>query len=218
MTDCMIRAIFFDVGETLVDETRQWSLWADWLDVPRLTFLAAFGSVLERGEDHRRVFDYFAPGADLDQLARDREAAGAGYQIEVRDLYPDALPMLAKLRKQGYFIGIAGNQPEAAEAALKSCGVNADLVASSMGWGIKKPSVRFFERIIAETGFQPEEIAYVGDRLDNDILPAGAAGLFTIFVERGPWGILHAQKHEIASADRKIRSLSEVCDVLPNDR
>ena len=60
----MIRAVFFDVGETLVDETRQWGLWADWLRVPRLTFFSAFGAVLERGEHHRIVFDHFVPGAD----------------------------------------------------------------------------------------------------------------------------------------------------------
>ena len=29
-----ITAVFFDVGETLFDETRLWQLWADWLDVP----------------------------------------------------------------------------------------------------------------------------------------------------------------------------------------
>jgi FMN phosphatase YigB (HAD superfamily) len=31
-----IRAVMFDVGETLVDETEAWGDWADWLDaVPR---------------------------------------------------------------------------------------------------------------------------------------------------------------------------------------
>lgn len=39
----MIEAVVFDVGETLIDETRQWGEWADWLGVPRFTFLAALG-------------------------------------------------------------------------------------------------------------------------------------------------------------------------------
>jgi hypothetical protein len=35
---CVIRAVVFDVGETLVDETREYGTWADWLGVPRHTF------------------------------------------------------------------------------------------------------------------------------------------------------------------------------------
>ena len=30
----MIKAVVFDVGETLVDETREYGTWADWLGVP----------------------------------------------------------------------------------------------------------------------------------------------------------------------------------------
>ena len=44
-----IRCVVFDVGETLVDETRHWGDWADWLRAPRFTFSAAFGAVVERG-------------------------------------------------------------------------------------------------------------------------------------------------------------------------
>lgn len=72
----MIRAVFFDVGETLVDETRQWTSWAEWLGVTPLAFCAALGAVIERGEHHRRVFDYFAPGIDLAAEDAKRRAAG----------------------------------------------------------------------------------------------------------------------------------------------
>jgi HAD superfamily hydrolase (TIGR01549 family) len=209
----MIRAVFLDVGETLVDETRQWCLWADWLKVPRFTFLATLGGVVERGEHHRRVFEYFAPGIDLSQAAKEREAAGFGYEIEKHDFYPDALPCLATLRAEGYIVGIAGNQPEATEAALQSCGVTADVIASSARWMIEKPSIRFFERIFEETKLPAHEIAYVGDRLDNDVLPAAKAGMFSVFIKRGPWGILHAGKPECAKAGAKIQSLMELLDV-----
>ncbi len=40
-----IRAVFFDVGETLVDETRAWGSWADWLGL---------GLARERGTDTPR--------------------------------------------------------------------------------------------------------------------------------------------------------------------
>ena len=64
-----VRAVFLDVGETLVDETRVWESWADWLGVPRFTFLAALGGIIERGEHHLQVFELFRPGFDLDEVA-----------------------------------------------------------------------------------------------------------------------------------------------------
>jgi len=36
----------FDVGETLIDESRMWHEWADILGVPRFTFSAALGAVI----------------------------------------------------------------------------------------------------------------------------------------------------------------------------
>ena len=59
-----IRAVVFDVGETLVDETRAWTAWADALKVPRLTFLATLGGVNARGGDHREVFEILRPDVE----------------------------------------------------------------------------------------------------------------------------------------------------------
>lgn len=209
-----IQAVFFDVGETLVDETRLWGLWADWLGIPRLTFFAALGTVISGGGHHREVFHLLAPGLDLDDAARKREAVGCGYRIEAEDLYPDALPCLLALKQRGLTVGIAGNQPEAAELAIRKLGAPADFVASSASWGIEKPSLAFFERIVSETGLLPAQIAYVGDRLDNDILPALEFGFAAILIERGPWGVLHARKPEARRATAIIRSLDEVAQII----
>lgn len=210
----MIGAIVFDVGETLIDETRQWSTWADWLDVPRDDFLTALEEVIGAGHDHRRVFDRFAPGLDIAAAERAREQAGCGYRIEQRDFYPDTLACLATLRAAGYRIGIAGNQPEAAEVALSDCGVDADLIASSARWGVEKPSPAFFERIIREIGLPPSQIVYIGDRLDNDVLPALHAGMHAIFLERGPWGRAHAKRPEVAQASCHLTDLAALPTLL----
>jgi hypothetical protein len=58
-----IRAVWFDVGETLIDESREYGTWADWLGVPRHTFSAVFGAVIARGGDYREVFQHFRPGS-----------------------------------------------------------------------------------------------------------------------------------------------------------
>jgi hypothetical protein len=52
----VIRAVFFDVGETIVDETREYGTWADWLGVPRHTFSSVFGAVIATGRDYRETF------------------------------------------------------------------------------------------------------------------------------------------------------------------
>ena len=204
----MIRAVVLDVGETLVDETRQWGLWADWLGVPRSDFSKAFHEVVASGAHHRRVFDRFAPGLDVDAAERARIAAGQGYTIEPQDFYPDALACMAELRLQGLMVGIAGNQPEAAEAALRACGTSADFIATSTGWGIEKPSPQFFERIADVAGMPPSAIAYAGDRLDNDIVPARGAGMVAIFLRRGPWGLAHANSPNTGLASAQIETLA----------
>jgi len=209
-----IRAVVFDVGETLIDETRHWGEWADWLGVPRLTFFAGLGAVIERGWHHRRVFQLVRPGLDLDAEVRRRAEAGWTYRFEPDDFYPDALPCLAALAAAGYRIGIAGNQPEAAEAALAAAGVRADFVASSARWGVEKPHPTFFAKVAEAAGEPPAAIAYVGDRLDNDVLPAKAAGMLAVFLRRGPWGVIHAETVDAARTDIRLDGLEALVEHL----
>jgi FMN phosphatase YigB (HAD superfamily) len=48
-----IRAIFFDVGETLIDETRLMHGWADTMGVDRAEFLAVLDDIIAKGENCR---------------------------------------------------------------------------------------------------------------------------------------------------------------------
>lgn len=205
-----IEAVFFDVGETLIDETRQWGAWADWLGVTRLTFFAALGALIERGEHHRQVFEIVRPGLDLARERAARAAAGLDERIEPGDFYPDALPCLRELRARGYRIGLAGNQSAAAEAQLRALGLPADIVASSASWGIEKPAPAFFARVVASADVPAPSIAYVGDRLDNDVFPAAEAGMVAVFLRRGPWGHLHATRPEAARAAIRLDMLSDL--------
>ena len=204
----------FDVGETLVDETRAWSEWADWLGVPRLTFLAALGAVIERGGDHREVFDQFRPGLDREAEARRMAIEGRSAVVSLDDLYPDALPALLALREAGYRLGLAANQPAPAAAVLAAIGVPIEFVATSAAWRVEKPDPAFFERIIAELGLPPHEIAYVGDRVDNDIRPAAAAGMVAVFVRRGPWAWIQAGRSNPPEAAISVESLAELPEAL----
>jgi FMN phosphatase YigB (HAD superfamily) len=185
-----IRAVWFDVGETLIDESREYGTWADWLGVPRHTFSAVFGAVLARGGDYREVFQHFRPGFDLGTERKARLNAGLGEYVNAHDLYPDARPCLQALRDGGYFVGIAGNQTIRAGRFLRELNLPCDVLATSDDWGAEKPGASFFDKMTAVSGHARAETAYVGDRLDNDIAPAARAGLFTIWIRRGPWGYI----------------------------
>jgi len=208
-----IRAVWFDVGEVLINETREYHTWADWLGIPRHTFSAMFGAVIARGEDYRDVFGYFRPGFDLDAERQARLDAGLGEYLNAADLYPDVRPCLQALKDAGYFVGIAGNQTARVGRFLRELNVPYDILATSDDWGLTKPDPAFFRELIEVSGHQPGETAYVGDRLDNDLRPAAAAGIHTVSVKRGPWGYITRQA---GTADVELDSLAELPGALKN--
>jgi len=209
-----LKAVVFDVGETLVDETRPWGEWADWLGIPRLTMFAVLGGMIERGEEHRRAAELLRPGLDLEaESARRRDVMGTSW-MEAEDLYPDAMPALRALRAAGYRVGVAGNQPLETERVIAGLGLELDLVASSAGLGVSKPDPAFFSRIAEGLDLTPAAIAYVGDRVDNDVRPAAAAGMRAIFIRRGPWAHLQARDGWPAEAAATIDSLLELPEVV----
>ena len=189
-----LSAVVFDVGETLVDETRSWELAADAAGVPRFTLMALVGAAVARGEHHRKAFEWLGVEVPRDVFTTDT-------------LYPDALPCLERMRAAGLVLGAAGNMAIVHEEVVRG---QVDFVASSERWGVEKPAHAFFERIVAEVDAPPAEIAYVGDRVDNDVLPALAAGLLAVHLRRGPWGLLHEPPPEALRVD----SLAELPDAL----
>jgi FMN phosphatase YigB (HAD superfamily) len=99
-----------------------------------------------------------------------------------RDLHADALPCLEALRARGLRIGAAGNMYAHHEDFLRP---HVDFVGSSERWGVEKPAEGFFANVVAEAGAPADEILYVGDRVDNDVLPALAAGMHAVRIRRG---------------------------------
>src|SRR5215211_5426750 len=147
-----LQAVFFDVGETIVDETREYGTWADWLGVPRHTFSAVFGAVIARGGDYRETFQHFRPGFDLAVERERRAEAGQPEWFGEENLYADTRPCLSALREQGLRVGLAGNQTARAEGILRSLDLPVDMIGTSDGWGVEKPTPAFFERVVVEAG------------------------------------------------------------------
>ncbi|TLP52350.1 HAD family hydrolase [Microbispora triticiradicis] len=214
----MVRALVFDVGETLIDETRIWSRWADRLGVPRLTFMGVLGGMAALDRSHREAFELVRPGIDVEaeiEAWRREDPAGLRENFDADDLYPDVRPGLAALRAAGYDLVVAGNQPPQAYDALVAMDLPVDGVHTSAAWNVEKPDPAFFAKVAAVCGHEPEEILYVGDRLDNDVLPAAAAGMRTALLRRGPWGHLHAARPESARADLVVDALTDLVHLVP---
>jgi len=209
-----LRAAVFDFGETLLSEERAWGVWADWIGVTRQELFAAIGATVAGRHPHAYALQLCRPGFDLKSAFAERLAAGVPPHDELYDVYPDAAGALARLRTAGVRVAIAGNQPASAEAAVADLTEPGELVATSAAWGVAKPDPAFFDRLVEAIGLPAEQIAYVGDRVDNDIIPAAAASLYTVHLRRGPWGIVQAAWPEAATADASAGDLAEAVDAI----
>ena len=155
--------------------------------MPRLTFFAALGAVIAGGREHGEVSGLFGLPPDSWQAhGASVEARHGGFSGE--DLYPDALRALESLRGAGYRLAIIANQPARRHHQLQALGVKADVMAMSEELGVAKPDQAFFRRALELMGSPaPSDVAYVGDRVDNDVLPAAVAGMRSVWIRRGPW-------------------------------
>jgi HAD superfamily hydrolase (TIGR01549 family) len=206
----MDRWVVLDVGETLIDESRIWAIWADVLGIPRLTFMAVLGAAIQRGGQYGRIFDEF--GIDEPTWrARVPEVEDRYGGFQEQDLYPDARRALDGLRGLGYHVGLVANQPASRTAELRSLGLEAEVIAMSDEMGVHKPNPAFFARVLEMTGNPaPGQVAYAGDRVDNDVIPAMAAGMVGIWVRRGPWG--RVQQAETVTPALVVDSLDELVE------
>ena len=196
-----LKAVVFDVGETLVDEERWWRLLADREGLQPHVVWAALGVTIARGEEHTALWGH------LGIEEPPRWWSEIPYSID--DLYPDALDCLIRVRALGLQVGVVGNQTEALEAWARDAALPADVISSSASLGVRKPDPVFFEKVVELMGCPAGEVAYVGDRVDNDVLPAAAVGLVAVHVRRGPWGRLQPTPLEAALGLDGLATLPE---------
>jgi HAD superfamily hydrolase (TIGR01549 family) len=203
-----IRAVYFDIGETLLDRAREYAAIASQLGISPHTFSAVFGAVVTAGGDVNDVMARFGTTRDA------ARAAATIPSLAESDLYPDARECLTRLRADGFRVGVVGNQPPGLAAELRALELPADVLATSAEWGVAKPDPAFFQRLVESAGFLPAEIVYVGDQIDNDVRPALAAGLQAVRIRRGPWGELVHDPVAEAACFAVVRSLDELADLL----
>ncbi len=213
----MIEWVIFDVGETLFCEERLWNGWADYLGVSRNEFQVALLDCIRSGKHHREVFQAFDPQFDLAAARNERSKRGDPDKLHTNDLYPDALSSIRALSLAGINVGVAGNQPVATSRIIGELDAPIDLIGMSEEWAVQKPDPAFFRKLIDFTDAEPGAIAYVGDRIDNDVLPAVAAGMMAIQIKRGPWAQAQVGRIEEKPVFYTVGGLDEILPLVRNN-
>ena len=88
-----------------------------------------------------------------------------------------------------------------------------DLVIASAEEGTEKPDLRIFELALKRANCLPENAVMIGDRLDNDIIPAKKTGLKTIWIRQG-FGGMAAPLTEEETPDHCVNDLIELSELL----
>jgi HAD superfamily hydrolase (TIGR01549 family) len=205
------RWVVLDVGETLIDETRVFRTWAEIFGLPEFTLMAVLGGSItnaDKPEDWRRFFELIQHPDWQDSQPEFEARYGS---LRADDLYPDALRAIAGLTDRGYRVGVTANQPARRHDELEALGVRVQAMGMSDAMGVAKPDPAFFARTLQLLGSPPPaEVAYVGDRVDNDVLPSAAAGMRAVWIRRGPWALLQDDRDGVARL--VVRSLDELVD------
>jgi HAD superfamily hydrolase (TIGR01662 family) len=130
----------------------------------------------------------------------------------------DTLVTLQALKQEGYRLAIISNAGDDrdVQVLIDKAGIRPffDIIVTSAAQGIRKPNPKLFWRVLEKLGVEPKRSAMVGDTLGADILGAGNAGIFSIWITRRadfPANRAHA---DTIHPDSQISTLSELPDLI----
>ena len=130
---------------------------------------------------------------------------------EAEKPYTDTEYVLKQLTEKGYRLGVIANQSLGTKERLSNWGLLKyfDIVLASVEEGISKPNPEIFHRALNAANCLPDSTVMIGDRLDNDIVPAKRVGMKTVWIKQGLGG-LASVVNENEQADYEINNLSEL--------
>jgi len=225
----MLKAILFDLDNTLLDFSgfkRETALAAakamKRTGVPlseKELYARIFKVYDEKGIEYQRTFGDVLYGLQLDQhqLERARQAAVIAYtkkKYECIKPRSKVIQVLSSLKRK-YKIGIVTDAPrEKAWQRLILVGLDGFFypVVTYNDTLEHKPSMKPFELAIFLLKVKPEEVLFVGDNPERDVIGAKRAGLKTCLAKYG----CIDYKEEMDVADYTIEKIDELKNVIEN--
>jgi putative hydrolase of the HAD superfamily len=194
------------------------------LGVPAREAAAELVALFERGV-RGDTFDRWLASRGLDGEATVGDLVAA-YRAHAPDIdpFPDAAPLLGRLRADGSAVALLSDGDPAVQGAkLDALGLrdafDAIVITGELGEDAGKPSPRGYEEVLRRLGdTAPGESVYVSDNPAKDFLGAHRAGMRSIRVRR-PGGIYaalepetpeHAPDAEAADLEGVPRALDEL--------
>lgn len=199
--------IFFDVGSTLVDETEAYNhRIRDAIAGTEITF--------EQFCEKRIFFQKLNLKGDIEAM-NFFGLKKTPWHTEDERLYPRTADVLKELLRRGYKLGVIANQSEGTARRLEKWGILScfDVIAASAEEGVAKPDAEIFRMALERAGCRPENAAMVGDRLDNDIAPAKALGMKTVWIKQG-MSVFCSPKNADETPDYTVSELSELFEIF----
>jgi putative hydrolase of the HAD superfamily len=101
-------------------------------------------------------------------------------------LYDDVLPTLNEIKNRDLITGLISNVDRDITEMLERLQLNTllDVIVTSQEVGVTKPHRQIFDAAVAKSGFNPEEILYIGDQYKIDVLGSKNAGLSGVLLDR----------------------------------
>ena len=202
-----VKWVFFDVGTTLVNEEKAYN--------HRVYDMIKDTNISFEEFDNKRI-ELAKRGLDGNSAAiKHFNLIKTPWHSEDEVLFKDTIDVLEYLKSKGYKLGIIANQKKGLEKRLDEFGILKyfELVIASEEVGISKPDKEIFIITISKVNCIPQECVMIGDRLDNDIIPAKQIGMKTIWIRQG-LAIYQDIKLGIKHADYVVNSLKEIKEIL----
>lgn len=210
--------VFFDVGGPLYSDRPYYEGLLAGIkevrpDVDEREFWTAYDACRrdQRGPFTRRLA---AQLVDKSQVEMACELGKAKWTYPPEYLQPDARETLERLRGS-YRLGVLANQERWIRDAFARDRLDGyfDTWAISAEVGSEKPNPGIFRHALAAAGVAAARCVMIGDRLDNDIVPAKEHGMRAIWLLRGE-APDEPSTEQLAHADAAVRTLTEVPDAL----
>jgi HAD superfamily hydrolase (TIGR01549 family) len=165
----------------------------------------------QRGPFTRRLVLRFA---DEDEYRAVVDRGKELWSYPPESLQPDVMPALEALAER-YRLGVLANQEPWIRDVMARDGLDRffDVWAVSAEIGADKPDPALFRHALAEADTPAERCVMVGDRLDNDVVPARELGMRTVWLLRGE-APDDPTPEQLSGADAAVRTLEEVPEAL----